>query len=73
MESPWEKGGDPKLAASAPGRGGGGRDGAGIGAAEAVRLAFEFLVLAARSAEDRLATWDETDTAGAVWFIPACG
>ena len=32
-------------------------------ATQAVRLAFEFLVLtAARSAEVRLATWDEIDT-----------
>ncbi len=38
----------------------------------AVRLAFEFLVLtAARSAEVRLATWDEIDTAGRVWTVPA--
>ena len=38
-----------------------------VGAA-AVRLAFEFMVLtAARSGEVRLATWDEVDTAGAVW------
>ena len=38
----------------------------------AVRLAFEFLVLtAARSGEVRLATWDEIDTAGAVWTISA--
>ena len=38
----------------------------------AVRLAFEFLVLtAARSGEVRLATWDEIDTAGAVWTVPA--
>ena len=38
----------------------------------AVKLAFEFLVLtAARSAEVRLATWDEIDTAGAVWTISA--
>ena len=38
----------------------------------AVRLAFEFLVLtAARSAEVRLAMWDEIDTAGRVWTIPA--
>ena len=41
-------------------------------AAPAVRLAFELLVLtAARSAEVRLATWDEIDTAGAVWTIAA--
>ena len=39
---------------------------------QAVRLAFEFLVLtAARSAEVRLATWDEIDTAGRVWTVPA--
>ena len=38
----------------------------------AVRLAFEFLVLtAARSGEVRLATWEEIDTAGAVWTISA--
>ena len=38
----------------------------------AVKLAFEFLVLtAARSGEVRLATWDEIDTAGAVWTVPA--
>ncbi len=38
----------------------------------AVKLAFEFLVLtAARSGEVRLATWDEVDTAGAVWTVPA--
>ena len=38
----------------------------------AVRLAFEFLVLtAARSGEVWLATWDEIDTAGAVWTVPA--
>ncbi|MXZ72414.1 MAG: tyrosine-type recombinase/integrase [Acidobacteria bacterium] len=38
----------------------------------AVRLAFEFLVLtAARSGEVRLAAWDEIDTAGAVWTVPA--
>ena len=37
-----------------------------------VKLAFEFLVLtAARSAEVRLATWDEMDTAGRVWTVPA--
>ena len=37
-----------------------------------VRLAFEFLVLTAtRSGEVRLATWDEIDTAGAVWTVPA--
>ena len=38
----------------------------------AVKLAFEFFVLtAARSAEVRLATWDEMDTAGRVWTVPA--
>ena len=38
----------------------------------AVKLAFEFLVLtAARSAEVRLATWDEIDVAGRVWTISA--
>jgi len=37
-----------------------------------LRLVFEFLVLtAARSAEVRLATWDEFDTAGRVWTISA--
>ncbi len=41
-------------------------------AAPAVRLAFEFLVLTAgRSAEVRLATWDEMDEAGRVWTISA--
>ena len=41
-------------------------------AAPAVRLAFEFLVLtAARSAEVRLATWDEMGVAGAVWTTSA--
>ena len=41
-------------------------------AAPAVRLAFEFLVLTAgRSAEVRLATWDEMDVAGRVWTIAA--
>ena len=41
-------------------------------AAPAVRLAFEFLVLtAARSAEVRLAMWDEMDVAGRVWTIAA--
>ncbi|MCY3842462.1 MAG: tyrosine-type recombinase/integrase [Acidobacteria bacterium] len=45
------------------------RDGS---AQPAVRLAFEYLVLtAARSGEVRLATWDEIDTAGAVWTVPA--
>ena len=44
------------------------RDGS---AQPAVRLAFEFLVLtAARSGEVRHATWDEVDTAGAVWTVP---
>ena len=38
----------------------------------AVKLAFEFLVLAAaRSAEVRLATWTEINTADCVWTIPA--
>ena len=37
-----------------------------------MKLAFEFLVLtAARSGEVRLATWDEVDTGGAVWTVPA--
>ena len=37
-----------------------------------VKLAFEFLVVtAARSAEVRLATWDEIDVAGRVWTVPA--
>ena len=41
-------------------------------AAPAVKLAFEFLVLTAgRSAEVRLATWDEMDVAGPVWTISA--
>ena len=41
-------------------------------AAPAIRLAFEFLVLTAgRSAEVRLATWDEVDAAGRVWTISA--
>jgi len=41
-------------------------------ATQAVKLAFEFLVLtAARSGEVRLATWDEMDAAGRVWTIPA--
>ena len=40
--------------------------------APAIKLAFEFLVLtAARSGEVRLATWDEIDTRGHVWTIPA--
>ena len=29
------------------------------------------MLTAARSAEVRLATWDETDTAGRVWTVPA--
>ena len=38
----------------------------------AVKLAFEFLVLAAaRSGEVRLATWDEMDTTERVWTISA--
>ena len=38
----------------------------------AVKLAFEFLVLtAARSAEVRLATWDEMDVGGRVWTVSA--
>ena len=38
----------------------------------AVKLTFEFLVLTAgRSGEVRLATWDEIDTTGRVWTIPA--
>ena len=37
-----------------------------------IKLAFEFLVLTAgRSAEVRLATWDEMDVAGRVWTISA--
>ena len=45
---------------------------ASASAQPAVKLAFEFLVLmAARSGEVRLATWNEMDTAGAVWTIPA--
>jgi integrase len=40
--------------------------------APAVRLAFELLVLtAARSAEVRLASWEEMDVAGRVWTIAA--
>ena len=40
--------------------------------APAIKLAFEFLVLtAARSGEVRLATWDEIDTTGRVWTVPA--
>ena len=40
--------------------------------APAIKLALEFLVLtAARSAEVRLATWDEMDVAGRVWTISA--
>ena len=61
-------------AGAAPqGRGRGGRDGGASGSAQpAVKLAFEFLGLtAARSGEVRLATWDEIDTAGAVWTISA--
>ena len=42
------------------------------GAAPVVKLAFEFLVLtAARSAEARLATWDEIDVPGRVWTLSA--
>ena len=42
------------------------------GASEAVKLAFEFLVLTAtRSGEVRGAEWVETDLAGGVWTIPA--
>ena len=41
-------------------------------ATPAGKLAVEFLVLtAARSGEVRLATWDEIDTAGAAWTVPA--
>ena len=41
-------------------------------AAEAVKLAFEFLVLtAARWGEVRWARWDEMDTSAHVWTIPA--
>ena len=41
-------------------------------AAVTTKRAFEFLVLTAlRSGEVRLATWDEIDTAGAVWTISA--
>ncbi len=41
-------------------------------AAEAVKLAFEFLVLtAARWGEVRGARWDEMDTSAHVWTIPA--
>ena len=37
-----------------------------------MKLAFEFLVLtAARSAEVRLATWEEIDQGSLVWAIPA--
>ena len=40
--------------------------------APAIKLAFELLVLtAARSAEIRLATWDEMDVVGGVWTVPA--
>ncbi len=42
------------------------------GAAEAAKLAFEFLVLtAARSGEVRGARWAEMDTADHVWTVPA--
>ena len=42
------------------------------GAAESVKLAFEFLVLtAARWGEVRGARWDEMDTTAHVWTIPA--
>ena len=42
------------------------------GAVPVVKLAFEFLVLtAARSAEVRLATWEEIDLDTLVWAIPA--
>ena len=42
------------------------------GAWVGTRLAFEFLVLTAtRSAEVRLATWDEMDLAAMMWTIPA--
>ena len=45
---------------------------ASASAAPAIKLAFEFLVLTAgRSAEVRLATWDEMDVAGRVWTISA--
>ena len=45
---------------------------ASVSVKPAVKLAFEFLVLtAARSGEVRLATWDEIDTAGRVWTVPA--
>ena len=41
------------------------------GAWVGTKLAFEYLVLtAARSAEVRLATWDEIDIATAVWTVP---
>ncbi len=41
------------------------------GAWVGTKLAFEYLVLtAARSAEVRLATWDEIDVATAVWTVP---
>ena len=37
-----------------------------------IKLAFEFLVLtAARTAEVRLATWDEIDLESATWTVPA--
>ena len=42
------------------------------GAWPGVQWAFEFLVLtAARTAEVRLATWDEVDLKAAVWTVPA--
>ena len=42
------------------------------GAWPSTKLAFEFLVLtAARSGEVRLATWNEIDSDGAVWVVPA--
>lgn len=42
------------------------------GATQAVKLAFEFLVLTAcRSGEVRLARWEEVDLAARVWTIPA--
>ena len=44
----------------------------GSQAAEAVKLAFEFMVLtAARPGEVRGAVWPEIDTAGRVWTVPA--
>ena len=37
-----------------------------------IKLAFEFLVLtAARTAEVRLATWDEIDLEDSTWTLPA--